>query len=240
MAQHTVKAYDTELQDLSRRIAEMGGVAESMVARAVDALVRNDTSLGEQVIAADARLDQMEREVNEKAILLIAKRQPMANDLRLIVSTIKIAADIERIGDLAKNIGKRVRAIGAPFSQPALMNGISHLGNLAQERLRQTLDAYARNDLEAALEVWRTDDEIDALHNSLFRELLTYMMEDPRNITFCTQVLFCAKNIERMGDHCTNIAEMMYYMHTGQALLEDRPRTGAVPFAANAAGDSED
>ena len=237
---HTMKAYDAELQDLARRISEMGGIAESMLAQSIEALVKGDTVLAEKIIATDARLDQAEREVNDKAILTIAKRQPMAVDLRIIVSTIKLAADIERIGDLAKNIGKRVRAIGVPFHQPTLLNGITHLGEMAQERLHQVLDAYTRNDLEAALEVWRNDAEIDALHNSLFRELLTYMMEDPRNITFCTHLLFCAKNIERMGDHCTNIAEMMHYMLTGTSLTEDRPRSGAVPADVNPAGDHED
>jgi phosphate transport system protein len=241
MTQHTVRAYDNELQDLARRISEMGGIAEEMLGKAVEALIRGDTGLAESVIAADARLDQMEREVNDRAIVAIAKRQPMAVDLRTIVSTIKLAADIERIGDLAKNIGKRVRAIAQPFNQQALVSGLTHLGDLTQERLHQVLDAYAQNNLEAALDVWRRDKDIDALHNSLFRELLTYMMEDPRNITFCAHVLFSAKNIERVGDHCTNIAETMYYMVTGQTLTEDRPRVGAVPHPeAVVSGDSED
>lgn len=230
MTDHTVKAYDLELQDLARRISEMGGIAESMLGRAVQALVRGDARLAEEVIATDSRLDIMEREVNDKAILMIARRQPMAVDLRFIASTIKMAADIERIGDLAKNIGKRVKAIGMPFHQQSLVTGVTHLGDMAQERLRMVLDAYAQKDLNAALEVWRHDDDIDALHNSLFRELLTYMMEDPRNITFCTHLLFCAKNIERVGDHCTNISEIMHYMLTGEALIQSRPRaTGLTP-----------
>ncbi|MCA0340695.1 MAG: phosphate signaling complex protein PhoU [Proteobacteria bacterium] len=238
MPHHTVKAYDNDLQDLARRIAEMGGVAESMLARAVQSLVKGDTALAQQVIGDDHQLDVMEREVNDKAILLIARRQPMADDLRFIVSTMKLAADIERIGDLAKNIGKRVKAIGQPFLKQTLVTGVLHLGEITQDRLRQVLDAYAQKDLEAALNVWRHDDDIDALHNALFRELLTYMMEDPRNISFCTHLLFCAKNIERVGDHCTNIAETMHYMATGRALIEDRPRVGAVPETP--AGDSED
>ena len=229
MTQHTVRSYDGDLQDLVRRISEMGGISERMLGDSVDALIRGDRDLAERVIAADARLDQMEREVNDKAILTIARRQPMAVDLRTIVATIKLAADIERIGDLAKNIGKRVRVIARPFQQQALVTGLAHLGQLTQERLRQVLDAFAARDLEAALDVWRRDKDIDALHNSLFRELLTYMMEDPRNITFCTHLLFCAKNIERVGDHCTNIAETLHYMVTGVNITEDRPRTGAVP-----------
>ena len=240
MTDHTVKAYDSDLQDLARRISEMGGIAESMLAKAVQALVRGDTRAAEEIIATDATLDVMEREVNDKAILTIARRQPMAVDLRMIASTMKLAADIERIGDLAKNIAKRTKAMGMPFHQQSLVSGVLHLGDLAQERLRQVLDAFAQRDLEAALDVWRHDEDIDALHNSLFRELLTYMMEDPRNITFCTQLLFCAKNIERVGDHCTNIAEIMHYMVTGKALVEDRPRQGTVPMADAASGDTED
>lgn len=240
MTDHTVRAYDIELQDLARRISEMGGIAESMLGKAVQALVKGDTKLAQEVIGTDASLDQLEREVNDKAILMIARRQPMAADLRFIASTMKLAADIERIGDLAKNIGKRVKAIGMPFHHQTLVSGVTHLGDMAQERLRMVLDAYAQRDLNAALEVWRHDDDIDALHNSLFRELLTYMMEDPRNITFCTHLLFCAKNIERMGDHCTNIAEIMHYMLTGQPLMEIRPRAGAIPDVTNAAGDRED
>ncbi len=240
MTDHTVKAYDVELQDLARRISEMGGIAESMLASSVKALVRGDNMLADDVIRTDSQLDVMEREVNEKAILMIARRQPMAVDLRVIASTIKMAADIERIGDLAKNIGKRVKAIGMPFHQQSLVNGVTHLGNMAQERLRMVLDAYASRNLDAALEVWRHDDDIDALHNSLFRELLTYMMEDPRNITFCTHLLFCAKNIERMGDHCTNIAETMHYMVTGSALTDVRPRAGAVPEADAVSGSEHD
>jgi len=240
MTDHTVKAYDLELQDLARRISEMGGIAESMLGRAVQALVKGDTRLAEEVIATDARLDVMEREVNDKAILMIARRQPMAVDLRFIASTIKMAADIERIGDLAKNIGKRVKAIGMPFHHQSLVNGVTHLGDMAQERLRMVLDAYAQKNLDAALEVWKHDDDIDALHNSLFRELLTYMMEDPRNITFCTHLLFCAKNIERVGDHCTNISEIMHYMLTGEPLVQVRPRAGAVIGDDPAAGGRED
>ncbi|HRK24851.1 MAG TPA: phosphate signaling complex protein PhoU [Beijerinckiaceae bacterium] len=228
MVDHTVRAFDIELQDLARRITEMGGIAESMLGRAVEALVKGDLRQAEEVIGTDAGLDELEREVNDKAILLIARRQPMAVDLRFIASTMKLAGDIERIGDLAKNIGKRVKAIGVPFHHPSLVTGVTHLGDMAQDRLRQVLDAYARRDLDAAMEVWRHDDDIDALHNSLFRELLTYMMEDPRNITFCTHLLFCAKNIERVGDHCTNIAEIMHYMLTGGAVNQTRPRAGAV------------
>ena len=239
MTDHTVKAYDIELQDLARRISEMGGIAESMLDKAVEALVRGDNGLAEEVIRTDTRLDLMEREVNDRAILMIARRQPMAVDLRFIASTIKMAADIERIGDLAKNIGKRVKAIGMPFHHQSLVNGVTHLGEMAQERLRMVLDAYAQKNLEAALDVWRHDDDIDALHNSLFRELLTYMMEDPRNITFCTHLLFCAKNIERMGDHCTNIAETMHYMITGHALVDVRPRAGAVPDEDGVSGSEQ-
>ncbi|HRJ69163.1 MAG TPA: phosphate signaling complex protein PhoU [Beijerinckiaceae bacterium] len=236
MAEHTVKSFDQELKDLAARISEMGGIAESMLSRAVESLVKGDTHLAEVVIQADLRLDALEREVADKAVLVIARRQPMADDLRFIVSSIKLAADIERIGDLAKNIGKRVKAMGHPFLQKSLLSGITHLGDLTLERLHQVLDAYANSDVAAALDVWQRDDDIDALHNSLFRELLTYMMEDPRSISVCAHLLFCAKNIERMGDHSTNIAEIIHYMASGKPLLQDRPRQGAVPDSDAPAG----
>ena len=236
MADHTVKSFDQELKDLAARISEMGGIAESMLARAVESLVKGDVRLADSVIQSDTRLDTLERDVAERAILTIARRQPMADDLRFIVSSIKLAADIERIGDLAKNISKRVKVLDQPFLHKSLVAGITHLGDLALERLHQVLDAYANRDVEAALDVWRRDEDIDALHNSLFRELLTYMMEDPRSISVCTHLLFCAKNIERMGDHSTNIAETIHYLATGHPLTQDRPRQGAVPGSEATAG----
>ena len=176
------------------------------------------------MIETDHRLDVLERDVEEKAILTIAKRQPMAVDLRAIVSSIRLASDMERIGDLSKNIAKRVVAINGQFAPQKIVGGVVHMSELALDRLKRVIDAYAQRDVAAALDVWNHDEEIDQLYNSLFRELLTYMMEDPRNIGFCTHLLFCAKNIERIGDHATNIAETIHYMVTGTAISTDRPR----------------
>jgi phosphate transport system protein len=203
---HTVKAFDHDLQELARMIAEMGGMAEKEVAEAVDALVRRDSMLAQRVVAADASIDTLQRELEEKAVLTIARRQPMAGDLREVVGTLRIAGDLERIGDLAKNIAKRVLALGGEFPPPKLIRGVEHMTDLLLAQLKQVLNAYARRSDDEAMAVWRADEEIDAMCTSVFRELLTYMMEDPRNISFCIHLLFCAKNIERMGDHATNIA----------------------------------
>ncbi len=224
MSEHIVKSYGEELMELGRKIAEMGGLSETMLSNAIQALVRGDTDLAQRVIETDHRLDVLERDVEEKAILTIAKRQPMAVDLRAIVSSIRLASDMERIGDLSKNIAKRVVAINGQFAPQKIVGGVVHMSELALDRLKRVIDAYAQRDVAAALDVWNHDEEIDQLYNSLFRELLTYMMEDPRNIGFCTHLLFCAKNIERIGDHATNIAETIYYLVTGTAISTDRPR----------------
>jgi phosphate transport system protein len=224
MSDHIVRAYDEDLMEIGQKIAEMVGFAESMLANAVQSLVKGDTALAQSVIVTDLKLDALEHEIEEKAILTIARRQPMADDLRLLVSAIRIAGDIERIGDLAKNIGKRVVAIDGQFAPQKIVGGVVHISDLALDRLRRVLDAYAQKDDAAALDVWNHDDEIDNLYNSLFSELLTYMMEDPRNIGFCTHLLFSAKNIERIGDHATNIAETIHYMVTGETMTSERPK----------------
>jgi len=224
MVDHTVRAYDDELMEIGRKIAEMGGIAETMLTHAIDALVKGDTELAQRVIATDPKLDALEREIEEKAVLTIARRQPMAIDLRALVSAIRIASDLERIGDLAKNVGKRVVAMDGQFAPQKIVGGVVHISDLALERLHRVLGAYAQRDVTAALGVWQHDEEIDQLYNSLFRELLTYMMEDPRNIGFCTHLLFSAKNIERIGDHATNIAETIHYLVKGEAITTDRPR----------------
>ena len=224
MSEHIVKSYGEELMELGRKIAEMGGLSETMLSNAIQALVRGDTDLAQRVIETDHRLDVLERDVEEKASLTIAKRQPMAVDLRAIVSSIRLASDMERIGDLSKNIAKRVVAINGQFAPQKIVGGVVHMSELALDRLKRVIDAYAQRDVAAALDVWNHDEEIDQLYNSLFRELLTYMMEDPRNIGFCAHLLFCAKNIERIGDHATNIAETIHYLVTGTAISTDRPR----------------
>jgi phosphate transport system protein len=224
MSEHTARAFDVDLQELARKVAEMGGLAEKEIGDAVDALAKRDTALAQRVMAVDLSTDQLQREIEEKAILTIARRQPMAVDLREIVAALRLANDLERIGDLAKNIAKRVVALNGDFPPQRLIRGVEHISDLVLEQLKDVLDAYAQRDLAKALAVWKGDDKVDAMYTSVFRELLTYMMEDPRNITFCTHLLFCAKNIERMGDHATNIAETVYYMVEGRALTDERPK----------------
>jgi phosphate transport system protein len=224
MTEHTVSAFDAELKDLQRTIAEMGGIAERMLSDAVEALARQDTRLAQKIVATDQRLDALQREIEEMAILTIARRQPMAVDLRDVIATIRIANDLERVGDLVKNMAKRILAMENNFPPQKLLVGLNGITMLALQQFKTVIDAYTARDAMAALSVWQRDGEIDNLYNSLFRELLTYMMEDPRNIGFCTQLLFSAKNIERIGDHATNIAETVYYLVTGENLALDRPR----------------
>ena len=224
ITEHTMKAFDADLQDLGRMVAEMGGLAEQQISDAIDALDRRDSRLAQQVIANDAQIDVLQREVEEKVILTIARRQPMAVDLREIVGALRISNDIERIGDLAKNIAKRVLVLDSEFRSQKVMRGVEHMAELVLAQIKDVLDAYARRDADKSIAVWRSDEEVDSVNNSLFRELLTYMMEDPRNISICIHLLFCAKNIERMGDHATNIAETVYYMVEGRALGDEDQR----------------
>ncbi len=216
MTQHTVTSFEDELQGLSRSIAEMGGRAEQIVERSISALLRSDVVLAHEVIEADKKVDAMHRQIEEDAIVLIARRQPMAQDLREAVAAIRIANDLERVGDLGKNIAKRAVVIQRETFSNKLRVGVEHISELALRQVKKVLDAYATRDVEKAREVCAQDEEIDAVYTSLFRELLTYMMEDPRNITMCTHLLFCAKNIERIGDHATNIAETVFYLITGE------------------------
>ena len=238
MSDHIVSSYDQELQSLGRKIAEMGGISEKMLADAMDALAGLDVDLARRVVAADMRLDVLQREIEEQAILTIARRQPMAVDLREIVAAIRVSGDLERVGDLAKNIGKRAMKIAAETRLPRAIIGLKHMNDLAAMQLKDVLDAYAQRDPNRAKAVWLRDAELDALEDSVFRDLLTFMMEDPRNISFCTHLLFCSKNIERVGDHATNIAETVVYLVTGDTLPMERPkgRSGfSAPFAADAA-----
>jgi len=228
--EHTTRAFDSDLQALTRSVAEMGGLVERQIADAVHALVERDTELAERVIAADPTVDALQREIEEKAILTIARRQPMAVDLRAIIAAMRVCNDLERIGDHAKHIGKRVVALDQDFYPQTLIRGVEHMATLVLAQLKQVLDAYASHDVPAALAVWKGDEEVDALCTSLFRELLTYMMEDPRNITFCMHLMFCAKDVERMGDHATNIAETVYYMIEGRPITEPRPKGDTTSF----------
>ena len=224
MNQHTVKAYGDELNQLTAEVARMGGLAEAQVADAVDSVARRDVALARAVVERDAKLDAMHREIEKKAIRLIALRQPVASDLRRALAAMKLAVDLERTGDLAKNIAKRALILAEGEPMQPLTRSIERMGKLVSMRLRDVLDAYAAGEVDRAVAVWNTDDEVDEHYNSLFRELLTYMMGDPRMIGACTHLLFMAKNLERIGDHATNIAETIYYEITGQEFTGERPR----------------
>ncbi|HEY4114467.1 MAG TPA: phosphate signaling complex protein PhoU [Rhizomicrobium sp.] len=223
MSDHTVKAFTEKLEALSSSVAQMGGLAEAQLADANEAIARRDTGLAERVIAGDPRIDELQQDVEDQALKLLALRQPMAVDLRETLAAIKIASELERIGDLAKNIGKRALVLNR---EPPLRltQSLARMGKAALSQLKLVLDAYSDRDAAAAESVWRNDDEIDEIYNSLFRELLTYMMEDPRTIGLCAHLLFIAKNIERSGDHATNIAEVVYHMTTGGHLATERPK----------------
>jgi phosphate transport system protein len=224
VTEHTVKSYDDELGLLDKRIAQMGGLTEHNLGRAFDALANRDPELAEEVIKADKQIDALQIDIEEQVILMIARRQPMADDLRHIMAALKIAGDLERIGDLGKNIAKRSLAIAGEQAPRQLMFGLQHMLERALSQLKDVLDAFGDRNTELALKVWREDEQIDEMYNSVFRELLTYMMEDPRNIGFCTHLLFGAKNLERIGDHTTNIAEIVYFLVEGEELAADRPK----------------
>ena len=224
MTEHTVRAFEEELRALDAKIAQMGGFAEQVVSRAIDAMEHRDPVLAEATIQQDEQIDLLEHEVEELAISMIARRQPVALDLRQIMTAIRVAGDLERIGDMGKNIAKRALAIAEEHRPKQLMIGLTHLGEAALQQLKDVLDAYSERDAEKAHKVWLHDKDLDRIYNSIFRELLTYMMEDPRNIGLCTHLLFGAKNIERIGDHTTNIAEMINYLVHGTAIMERRPK----------------
>ncbi len=224
MNEHIVKSYDEDLQLVGRKIAEMGGIAEQMLNDAMDALSTFDADLAMRTVALDARLDLLQREIEGKCVVTIARRQPMAVDLRHLMAAIHIAADLERVGDMAKNIAKRSMKIVEDPRAPRAIVGLKRMSELASAQLKDVLDAYSRLDLERVAFVWKRDAEIDALEDIVFRDLLTFMMEDPRNISFCTHLLFCSKNIERIGDHATNIAETIHYLATGESMPLDRPK----------------
>ena len=226
---HIVRSFDQELVALKRSIIQMGGLAESQLESAMQCIVRRDVQLAGKVVQADERLDACESEVDAGAVQLLALRQPMADDLREVVAALKIAADLERIGDYSANLAKRAIALAqVPAVRP--VNAIPRMGRLAQELIKEVLDAYSDRDLDRALAAWRRDEELDDLYNSLFRETLTYMMEDPRNITPCTHLLFIAKNIERVGDHATNIAETIHFLVAGQPIARTRPKGDTSSF----------
>jgi phosphate transport system protein len=222
-AEHIVKSYDQELSRLRGLITQMGGLVESQAANATRAVIEHDVQAATFAVQDDPQVDALEREIEQFAIRLLALRQPVAADLRLVVATLKISGDLERIGDYAANVAKRSLVLN-DMAQPYTLSGIGHMARLVQEILKNTVDAVGDNDASRAQDVWHADREIDDVYTGIFREQITYMMEDPRNITPCTHLLFIAKNLERMGDHATNIAETLHYAITGEAIGDERPR----------------
>ena len=222
-AEHIVKSYEQELMRLRDRMTEMGGLVENQVACATRAVLQQDNAAASQAVEQDPAVDALERDVEQSVIQMLALRKPMAQDLRQIVASLKMTGDLERIGDYAANVAKRSMVLNQ-FTLPYSLGGIAHMSRLVQENLKMIVDAIGDSDVEKAVQVWRTDQAIDDIYNAIFRELITYMMEDPRNITPCTHLLFIAKNLERIGDHATNIAETLHYAVLGEALPEGRPK----------------
>jgi phosphate transport system protein len=223
LAEHIVKSYEQELKQLRNMLVEMGGLLEAQLATATAAVTQGDNSAAAAAMEQDPAVDTLEREVEQFVIRLLALRQPLAGDLRQIVASLKIASDLERIGDYSANVAKRSIVLNQ-FSLPFKLGGLAHLARLVQENLKLTVDTVGDNDPARAIQVWRADQAVDDIYTAIFRELITYMMEDPRNITPCTHLLFIAKNLERIGDHTTNIAETIHYVATGEVLPEGRPK----------------
>jgi len=219
--EHIVTAYSDELTQLAQSIAEMGGQVEVAIENGTKALLKLDRELADVTIIADQRIDDMERKIDDMAVSMIARRQPMASDLRAIITAIHVSSDLERVGDMAKQLARRSLKLEGLNLQPTFYNGVKNMTALVLRQIKEALDAYSSRDSARAIDVCNRDDEVDAMYTSLFRELLTYMMEDPRNITPCTHLLFCAKNLERIGDHATNIAERAYYLQTGKQLTSE-------------------
>jgi phosphate transport system protein len=230
MAEHIVKSFELELARLRTLIMDMGGLVERQVALACSAVLEHNAEAADQAVESDPQVDALEREAEQFVIRLLALRQPMAQDLRQIVAALKITGELERIGDYAKNVAKRSIVLDQ-FNIPSPLSGVAHMSRLVQESLKAVIDALGENDADKAVEVWQSDEPIDAIYNALFRELITYMMEDPRNITPCTHLLFIAKNLERIGDHATNMAEMIYYAVKGEPMPDGRPKGDNSPYA---------
>ena len=228
--EHIVRSYAQELDRLRERITEMGGLVEAQLASAAIAIAMQDNAAATRVMEQDRAVDALERDVEAKVIQMLALRQPMAQDLRSIVSALKITAALERIGDYATNVAKRSIVLSQQ-SLPFSLSGIAHMTRLVQENLKLVVDAFGESDEAKALQVWRSDQAVDDIYNAIFRELITYMMEDPRNITSCTHLLFIAKNLERIGDHATNIAETIHYTVTGETLPDSRPKGDMSAYA---------
>ena len=236
---HIHAEYDNEFKKLTKLLARMGGLAESQLANALIAIEKRDNKLAMAVKDGDKEIDALEHEIESLVVRMLALRQPMANDLRYVVSTLRTSSDIERIGDYAKNIAKRAMALNQLPAEP-LLRGVLRIGRPVQAMLKDLMDAHLQGDTAKAIEVWEADEEVDALYTSLFRELLTYMMEDPRHITPCTHLLFIAKNLERIGDHATNIAEIIHFQVEGVSLGDRRPKADASNYEVMQPEDDSD
>ena len=220
---HIVSAFDEDLIQIQARISEMGGICEELLAKALDAVQGRDAAMARQVIERDRLLDAMETTIEEGVVKIIALRQPVAADLRVLIAAMKIASTLERIGDLAKNIAKR--AIPLSSARPLkLTASIVRMGRQTLTQLSDVLNAHASRDVDLAVQIWNQDVEIDEMYNAIFREVVTYMVEDSRLIGAGAQLMFIAKNLERIGDHATQISEMVYYIVTGESLGDDRPK----------------
>ncbi len=227
MTEHTVRSFSADLEDLSGDLARMGGLAEDMLSDAIQAISTRDLALADTVDARDPQVDSLQVEAEKKILRLLALRQPLARDLRQTISALKIAAELERIGDLAKNIAKRAKVLDT-IEPVAALKGVARMGKLVSAQLKRVLDAYSALEPDAANKVWNRDEEVDEHYQSLFREVVTYMIEDPRTISACAHLLFVAKNLERIGDHCTTIAEEIHFLVTGETLTSERPKVDAL------------
>ncbi|HXQ52943.1 MAG TPA: phosphate signaling complex protein PhoU [Stellaceae bacterium] len=237
-SEHIIKSYDQELHRLDNIVSEMGGLAESQLGMAMEAMVKRDADLAATVIESDAKVDELEREIESLVVRLLALRQPMARDLRQIIAALKISTDLERIGDYATNVAKRSIALDQiPPVRP--VHALPRMGRVAGAMIKDVLDAYVGRDADKAMAVWLRDEELDEMYTSLFRELLTYMIEDPRNITSGTHLLFMAKNLERIGDHATNIAETLYFLVNGTTMQQVRPKGDRTSLALTPADEPE-
>lgn len=221
---HIVKSFDQELGQIESMLLEMGGLVETQISESVTALVARDVELSEKIREDDRRVDALEEKIDEFAQRVLIHRQPMAADLRAVICALKVTTNLERIGDYAKNIGKRTSVLAEFDSVGSSANTIRRMGGLVQQMVRDVLDAYVARDIEMAKDLRQRDEEVDHMHNTLFRELLTHMMENARSITPCMHLLFIAKNIERMGDHTTAIAEQVHYLVSGSLPRESRKK----------------
>lgn len=216
MKSHTVTSYDVEQDELDAAVSKMGGIVEDLVWRSFRALERRNPELADQTVQADDAVDRLERDVQERTIQLIARRQPVADDLRHAFAVLKIAGDLERVGDLAKNIARRAKLVSTAEQPRNILTGLEHMTELAARQLKDVLDAWSARDADRAMNVWRSDAGLDALYSSVFREAIAWMIEDPRTIEHSTHLLFAAKNLERIGDHTTNVAEQIIFLVTGE------------------------